>query len=52
MHATEDPDTSILDPHLDPIGRALTPEAAQQLAALQADPGVRALLEALAGKCT
>jgi hypothetical protein len=52
MHATPEPHTSILERLLDPIGRALTPEVAQQLVALQADASVQARLEELADKCT
>jgi hypothetical protein len=37
---------------LDPVGRCLTSEVAQQLVALQVDPAVQARLEELADKCT
>jgi hypothetical protein len=52
MHTTPDPQTSTLERLLDPIGRVLTLEVAQQLVGLQADPAVQARLEALADKCT
>jgi hypothetical protein len=42
----------MLERLLDPIGRGLTPEVAQQLAGLQADPAVQARVEALADQCT
>jgi hypothetical protein len=52
MHTTPDPQTSTLERLLDPIGRVLTLEVAQQLVGLQADPAVQVRLEALADKCT
>jgi hypothetical protein len=52
MPPTPDPQTSTLERLLDPIGRVLTLEVAQQLVGLQADPVVQARLEELADKCT
>jgi hypothetical protein len=52
MQTTPDPHTPILERLLDPIGRVLTPEVAQQLVTLQADPAVQVRLEELADKCT
>jgi hypothetical protein len=52
MQTTPDPHTPILERLLDPIGRVLTPEVAQQLMTLQADPAVQVRLEELADKCT
>jgi hypothetical protein len=44
--------SSVLSRLLDPVGRCLTPDVAQRLVALQADPAVQARLEELADKCT
>jgi hypothetical protein len=44
--------SSVLSRLLDPAGRCLTPDVAQRLVALQADPAVQARLEELADKCT
>ncbi len=52
MHATPEPDTSLLERLLDPISQALTPAVARKLAALRADPALQARLEELADKCT
>jgi hypothetical protein len=52
MDAIPDRNILILDRLLDPIGRVLTPEVAQQLVSLQADPAVQGRLEELADKCT
>jgi hypothetical protein len=52
MHTTPDPQASTLERLLDPIGRVLTLEVAQQLVSLQADPAVQARMEELADKCT
>lgn len=52
MHATPEPDTSILERLLDPISQVLTPDVARKLADLRADPTVQARLEELADKCT
>jgi hypothetical protein len=46
------PHPSALSRLLNTIGRCLTPEVAQHLAALQVDPAVQARLEELADKCT
>lgn len=46
------PHSSVLSRLLDPVGRCLTPEVAQQLVALQVDPAVQARFEELADKCT
>jgi len=43
---------SVLSRLLEPVGRCLTPEVAQHLAALQVDPAVQARLEELADKCS
>jgi hypothetical protein len=43
---------SVLSRLLDPVGRCLTPEVAQQLVALQVDPPAQARLDELAEKCT
>lgn len=40
--------TKFLDRLLDPVGRALTPEAARQLLAIRADAETQALMEYLA----
>jgi hypothetical protein len=52
MSQTPEPAPSILDRLLDPIGRAFTPDGAQRLVALQADPTSQARLQALADTCT
>jgi hypothetical protein len=52
MDTIPDPNILILDRLLDPIGRVLTPEVAQRLVSLQADPAVQGRLEELADKCT
>jgi Protein of unknown function (DUF1214) len=48
MYQTSAPDTSILARLLDPIGRVLTPDVAQSLVKLRADPAIQARLEVLA----
>lgn len=45
-------DTAFLDRLLDPVTDCLTPEAAQQLIALRADPQFQERLDLLADKCT
>jgi hypothetical protein len=46
------PENAILDRLLDPVTRCLTPEVAQQLVALRADPQLQERLDTLADKCT
>ena len=46
------PHPSVLSRLLDPVGRCLTREVAEQLVTLQVDPAVQARLEELADKCT
>jgi hypothetical protein len=46
------PENAILDRLLDPVTRCLTPEVAQQLVALRADPQFQERLDTLADKCT
>jgi hypothetical protein len=52
MHTTPEPATSILERLLDSISQVLTPDVAQKLADLRADPTVQSRLEDLADKCT
>jgi hypothetical protein len=46
------PGITMLDRLLEPVTRCLTPEAARQLVALQADPQFQQRLDTLADKCT
>jgi hypothetical protein len=41
-----------LDRLLEPVSRCLTPEAAERLVQLRADPQLQARIDELAGKCT
>ena len=43
---------TLLDRLLEPVSRCLTPEAAQQLVALRADPAVQSRIDTLADKST
>jgi hypothetical protein len=45
-------ETPILDRLLDPVTRCLTPDVAEQLVALRADPQFQERLDTLADKCT
>ena len=42
----------ILDRMLDPVGRALSPEAARQVVSLRADAEAQARIDELADRCT
>ena len=42
----------LLDRFLEPVGRCFTPEVAQRLVELRADPAVQARVEKLAEMCT
>jgi hypothetical protein len=44
--------TAVLNELLEPVGRCLTPEAAQQLVELRASPSAQARIEELATKST
>lgn len=43
--------TAVVDRLLDPLARSFTPEVAQQIAHLRADPAAAARIAELAGKC-
>jgi hypothetical protein len=46
-----DPATAGLAKNLDPVAQCFTPEVAQRVAELRADPAVQARIEELAEKC-
>jgi hypothetical protein len=46
-----DSSTALLEELLDPVGRCLTPEAAERLVRLRASPGLDAHIQELGQKC-